>query len=100
VVEVLVRVSNADNQIKLVFNLDEAQHTKIEKNTVVRIVKGVESAANLPPQPAAMTLIPDSISGRHQDHIVGEEELFTSFYLLLPCFYFVSLVHLLKGPLS
>ncbi len=40
------RVSNADNQIKLVFNIDEAQHTKIEKNAVVRIVKAVESAAN------------------------------------------------------
>jgi hypothetical protein len=84
----------------LVFNLDEAQHTKIEKNAVVRIVKGVEPAANLPPQPAVMTLISGSVSGRHEDHKSGEKELFTSFYLLPLCFYFVSPVHLFKGPLS
>jgi transcription elongation factor Elf1 len=31
---------NPDDRIKLVFNLDNAQHTKIEKDIVVRIVKG------------------------------------------------------------
>ena len=31
---------NPDDRIKLVFNLDNAQHTKIEKDVVVRIVKG------------------------------------------------------------
>jgi PilZ domain len=40
---------NPDDRIKLVFNLDNAQHTKIEKNAVVRIVKerqiGCEFAA-------------------------------------------------------
>ena len=30
---------NPDDRIKLVFNLDDAQHTKIEKEVVVRIVK-------------------------------------------------------------
>ena len=30
---------NPDDRIKLVFNLDNAQHTKIEKDVVVRIVK-------------------------------------------------------------
>ena len=30
---------NHDDRIKLVFNLDNAQHTKIEKDVVVRIVK-------------------------------------------------------------
>ena len=38
-----------DDQIKLIFNLDNAQHTKLEKNAVVRIVKerriGCEFAA-------------------------------------------------------
>jgi uncharacterized C2H2 Zn-finger protein len=31
---------NLDDRIKVVFNLDNAQHTKIEKDAVVRIVKG------------------------------------------------------------
>ena len=31
---------NLDDRIKLVFNLDDAQHTKIEKDAVVRIVMG------------------------------------------------------------
>jgi predicted RNA-binding Zn-ribbon protein involved in translation (DUF1610 family) len=31
---------NPDDRIKLVFNLDNAQHTKIEKDVVVRVVKG------------------------------------------------------------
>jgi hypothetical protein len=31
---------NPDDRIKLVFNLDNAQHTKIEKDALVRIVKG------------------------------------------------------------
>jgi predicted RNA-binding Zn-ribbon protein involved in translation (DUF1610 family) len=31
---------NPDDRIKLMFNLDNAQHTKIEKEAVVRVVKG------------------------------------------------------------
>ena len=31
---------NPDDRIKVVFNLDNTQHTKIEKDVVVRVVKG------------------------------------------------------------
>jgi hypothetical protein len=62
--------------------------------------RGVKSDANLPPQPAAMTRISGSISGRPEDNKIGEEELFTSFYLLPFCFYFVSPFPLLKRMIN